>query len=430
MAARPGALGMNLAPDLNDLGVKGGMGLHSKNSKKLYREAVKADPIMNNANLIEYIPAVEGEAHYASSGSKCFIKFDAGTNKDYGKAADDVTIAFQTNISDASIDGNATRYSGNEATVNTKYTTCSANDTALPFAEFGYGMGKEESDWWGLNNQGKRLLTMWLSETKGLFTREAFCEVRSSNLAAAPINKSLAINPNILFPDGNAQPLYDSTLADYKTAISTIALAVTPADNHLTIAGLLDLGDIAASDKYIKPIATNSGMYYILYTSQEEIRRLRNSQIQGSIAKDYIDASIPEEVKMVVPSAKLVIDKIILVTDDRIPTAEITAGAVEFGYIKQGKTTTRHSAADYAAGVTVQMNVNMLWGADALMVYERTLPEFHYQDDDYEREKGSLIYTCTGCELPIWDVDSPTDTSAQYEGGMLILTSRESSIAE
>lgn len=435
MAPRPGSLGMNLAPNLSGMGVKGGMGLHSKMGAKLWHEAVKADPIMMNENLIEYIPAdakKDKNGAYSSSNEKCFIRFSAGTNKDYGAAAEDVTISFQDNISDDSLDGNAVKYTGEESTLNAKYATCSANDSARPLASFGFGIDKLDTDWWGLNANERKKLSMWYSETKGFHIRQAFCEVRSQNLTASPIGKSLAINPNTYFPDGDRQPVYDSTLASYQAAIKAASDTITTTDNHLTYTSILNLGDIAASDKYIKPIMIGGEAYYILYTSMEEIRRLRNPDIAGSVADYAINSQVPKEVKDIVPSARMVVDKLLLCTDDRTPTMSVAAGgAISFGYIKQGKTNTRAGVTGTdGATETLTYNVNMLWGVDALMTYERTAPMFKEQDDDYGREKGTLIHSCYGCELPIWDKDVPTDTSAQYEGGMLVLTSRESTIAK
>lgn len=420
MAARPGSLGMILSPNLTAQGVAAGMTLHGKNRSKLFHEAVKSDEIMGNEGLIEFVGQAKKGDILTSSGSNMFIR---ATSQEYGDAAKDITFVRTDNIIDDSIDGNATKYTGAESVTSTRYATVSANDVARPLADFGWGIDKLDTDWWGLNQDKRRLLTQWLGERKGFHLREAICEVISGNLTAAPISLSKAINPNVLFVDGLVKPVYDSTLATFTGNIATGSTSVTAGDNHLTIRGLLDIGALAV-ENYIKPLNIAGGEYYIMWTSNEEIIRLRDSSLQGSIAKDYINAQIPKSVQELVPAAKLIVDKIVLCVDTRCPTMAVSGGgAITFGYVKQGRQSTRHAVTGGADGATY--NVNMLMGADAVLMYERTMPNFKQQSDDYGRELGHLIHSCYGYQTCIWDKDTKTDTSARAEGSLLVLTSRQ-----
>ena len=98
------------------------------------------------------------------------------------------------------------------------------------------------------------------------------------------------------------------------------------------------------------------------------------------------------------------------------------------GYQLQGRGSSRHAPESDAD--TEVMNVNVLCGAESIVEYTREMVDFREQDDDYGRNLGELIRECSGCTLPTFDVDNAakTATSVQYEGGLLVLTSRESNI--
>jgi len=159
---------------------------------------------------------------------------------------------------------------------------------------------------------------------------------------------------------------------------------------------------------------------YKFNIAPEEKRLMLDSKASGSYASDYISGSALARVKEIVPEALLVIGNIIICEDVRNPT--FIASSATWGYLGQGKSSTR------AAASLGTHNVNVLCGAEAVMDYERDMIDFREQKDDYGRYLGTLIRETSGVSLPIFDKDTKTDTSAQYEGSMLVLTSRESDI--
>ena len=382
---------------------------------KVYMESLQSDIYMKNANLIEPLVLKSQKEDLKVNSDKMVIKITKG--KEVTGSDISVTIAMQQAIDDVAVNGNDTAYIGQESTIRHKQTTAYANDFARPVAGWGFGIDKLNQEWLSVDKNKKRLLTQWRSETKGLHYRQALCETISENLEAAPLDLIPAINPNLAFAETGVVT-YDSTLADYQSAIAGVS--ITPAENHLTVGRVIELSDIAEQDKYIKPLMINGEPMYKLVIAPEEKRLMLDSQATGSYASDYISGSALARVKEIVPEALLVIGNIILCEDVRNPT--FIASSATWGYLGQGKSSSRA-----AAGVGVH-NVNVLCGAEAVMDYERDMIDFREQKDDYGRYLGTLIRETSGVTLPIFDKDTKTDASAQYEGSMLVLTSRESDI--
>lgn len=426
-------LGMNAA---STLASDGSTALQRKGwlMSKIYMESVKADVYMGNANLIEPLVVKSTKDTMKVNTSKSIIKISAG-DKGLDDGMDEVTLAMSQALQDDAVNGNATPYIGAEETRRWKFHTTAANDFGRPLASFGFGIDKLSQDW-VMKPEDRRLLSQWLGETKGLHVRQTYCETISENLEAAPISRVAGLNPNITFAedltsgtdvvDGIVK--YDPTFATYEASLVAGGLATTDANNHTTVNQILRLADVAAQSFYIKPIMVDGNEMYKYIMAPEEIRLLRDSQNTGSYAKDYIAGSALARVKEIVPEADMVIGDIIICKDDRNPTLQIDAAAIEFGYQLQGRRSSRHAPASDVD--TRTFNVNVLCGAESIVEYTREGVDFRTQDDDYGRNKGELIRECSGMTLPIFDKDTKTSTSVQYEGGLLVLTARESNIGE
>ena len=169
----------------------------------------------------------------------------------------------------------------------------------------------------------------------------------------------------------------------------------------------------------MKPLKVMGKSLYVLYTSAEEIRIMRNAKATGSYAESFLEAAAFAEVAKIIPEATMVVGNIVLCLDERASTMK---GDSTFGYKLQGRGSSRMAA---AADV---YNVNVLVGAESLIEYQREMVNFNEQKDDYERFLGTLIRENSGCTLPNFNLDTETDTSIQNEGSMLVLTSREKNI--
>jgi len=410
-------LGMTPETNLAGKGVSAGLQSRAWMRSKVALETLQGDAYTGNKNLTDTIELESNKGNLKVNSDKMYIKIIKG--KDVQESDISVTIALQNAIDDGAINGNGTAYIGQESTLNYKYSSAYANDWARPIASFGFGIDHQNQNWLTVSNGHKAALKRWHAETKGLHIRQAICETISENLEAAPISLTPAINPNFAFAETGVVA-YDSTLADFKTAIQTASGLITIADNHLTVPQVLELADIASLDMYIKPLMIDGKSMYKLMVAPEEMRGLLDSQTAGTYAKDYIAGSALARVQAIVPEADLVIRNIMICEDVRNPTFK--SSDTSWGYLGQGRSSTRAAA---AAGV---YNVNVLCGAEMIMDYERDMVDFRDQDDDYGRNKGLLIRENSGCVLPIFDKDTPTDATAQYEGSMLVLTSRVSNI--
>lgn len=421
-----GTTGVKQAQTYDSMGVEAGMSIRGYDRTKIYFESLQQDPIMNNMNLIEPIKVESGEGSLKSA-DKIIVK--AKPNKDVGKAADSVVLEYVQALQLGSLNGNDVDYAGNEETKRVKYLTVYANDAARPLSSWGFGIDKLGQDWWQIDAQDRKLLSQWLGETNGLFARQAFCEKYSENLAESPINATLGINPNVIF----AEPVtvttqvvegvatYDANLATFTANIVAGGGATTPADNHLTVPRVLKICDIMSQRLYISPIPVAGKMCYKMHASREEMRYLRSKDNAESYAESYIQGSALARVSEIVPEAELMIGDMIICTDDRAPSMSTNGAAVSFGYMKQGRNDSR------VAPAADSFNVNIAMGANALVCYEREMASFKTDDDNYGKNKGTLIYECIGYNLTIWDLDPANQTSATAanEGSVLILTARE-----
>jgi hypothetical protein len=66
----------------------------------------------------------------------------------------------------------------------------------------------------------------------------------------------------------------------------------------------------------------------------------------------------------------------------------------------------------------------MLLGENAVWSYQNEAPHFEGQLDEYRQYEGVGYLWSKGYGLPIYDVDTPSASTAQYEGGMAVVTQR------
>jgi len=410
-------IGMNQADTFSEMGVAGGMTLHAMDRGKIYYEALKMDVLTGNMNLIDVVETdTTGKAKI--KGDKFITKVTP--NADFGKAAQDVTLEYIKAIQGDGVEGNANAYIGEEVVVEALYTRAYANDFAIPLASFGFGIDKLEQDWWKLNDSDRKLLSQWIGEMLGYYSRQALCEGYSNNLTKSPISRTLILNPNSYVPTVGAIP-FTTDMATYQADVAT-ALGGLTAPVHLDVPTLVEAADVASQDKYMRPVDIDGKKLYGLLTSREEVRFLRSADQANTYAEYYLQGSALARVMDVVPEAAMVIGDVIIIPDDRAPTITTDGSSNTFGYVKAGRVSTRAKATDPGS----HFNVNILLGANALLQYDRTLPDFKEQKDDYGRDLGTLVHACSGFSLPMFDKD--TAGIPVQEGSMLIFSSRESTI--
>ena len=423
-------IGMNNPSTFDSMDVDKGLGLKGYDRSKIYFESLKYDVLTGNQNIIEFVETDTNGKNAKPVGDKYITKVTP--NKDVGNAASSVVMEYVKAISGNAIEGNNAPYIGTEAVKDVMYTTAYANDYGRTIASFGFGVDKLEQDWWKLSDVDRKLLSQWIGETNGYYSRQALCEGISNNLKISPINRHLVLNPNSYL--AGTGPI--ATGGDMGTYIGNFQGALSGVTGaHLDVPEIIKIADIASQDKYIQPIDINGKKLYGLLTAREEVRRLRSAGTgTNSYAEYYLQGSALARVTDVVPEAAMVIGDIIIIPDDRAPSIYAVTGVHYFGYVKQGRTSTRNNPDGSTPGTNdATFNVNILLGAGALLQYDRSMPDFKTQLDDYGRDVGTLIHACTGFVLPLWSDDNYTDESPYTgmpinEGSMLIVTSREETI--
>jgi hypothetical protein len=342
------------------------------------------------------------------------------------KAARDIVHQFITSLSGTGKFGNAQRVLGSEETLALKYAKFYANDWAHGVSGESYGVDFRELSQTQIYNYCKPLLAQWRGELIGLQARTALTVGRSDELAVAPISLAQPLNGNTYVAGlaSSSQPSYDSTLATYENNVGTLLGTGVDSTMILNVSNILDMADYW-NDKYLKHFEWNGNCLYILACHPDEFRRLHKPSETDSWASYWKDAAAIQDLDKVIPGASIVIgDQVVIVRDRRAPTLTLGGSASDysftFGYMKMGRNDTRTTG----RVTNLNFNVNMLLGPGCLAKYEPEKPHYEEQKDEYGKYYGVGYFGACSYQLPIYDIDTPTDTSAQQETSALVFTSR------
>lgn len=387
----------------------------------IYLESLQVEPLFNSNALTEVIKVGNDNVMLPS---KVFMNVTpAGEN---GKAARDIVLSFTKSLSGTGRFGNSERLLGNEEQIALKFAKFFANDWAHAVSTETFGIDYREVSPYKIYEKARPLLAQWFGELNGLFARQAFNETRSENLTKSPISLTQPLNPNWYVPGVStaSQPTYDSTAATFENNVGDVLATATAANAHFTVPELLQLADYA-QDNYVKQFNSNGFSGYILYVASDEYRRLIDPATTNSWASFWKDAAAIQDIDKVIPGAVGMIGESIIVARDR-RASTLTLGGTSadrtftFGYLRPGRNDGR------ATGRTdnTHFNMNVLMGENCLAKYEPEAPHYEEQVDEYGRYQGVGYIGACAWQIPIWDVDTPTDTSAQQESSIVVPTQR------
>lgn len=412
-------LGMTRESTLATKGVRSGLERREWNDAMMLAESLQEDPIFG-------IPQLTGRA--ISVGEKqvplpSTIIVDITPKS---KSARRITVPFKRALEGTGIEGVGTDLPGNEENYRFKYSDFYANDWKHGVALDQYGTTHREQTDIVNPADARKDIAIWLGEKRGMWIRQAACERYSSPLTQAPISLTQTINPNVYIPGASSQPTYDSTKQDWDNAVGEALAAATAANMNFTIARLLDLID-DARDRYIQTVPLPGGIEgYILTVAPSQITLNLDPATVGGWASYYVQAAAIQDLKKVIPGARIVVrDCLVLVEDRRCPTL-VSAGNASsdytntFGYMGPGRNDGRTSVKATAG----YFDANILWGRGAIGKYEPELPHYRDQDDNYEQHNNKGYFGTVGYSLIMNDIDTATDTSMQHEGSMLVPTYR------
>lgn len=414
-------VGMLKPSNLSAQGVSSGLLRHAW-AVDIEMASLLEEPLLNNKDLTT--PLKVGEQSKIPDS----IFMDVTPPGKDGKAARDVTHTFIDPLSGTGRYGNAEGMLGNEESAQLRYAKFYANDYAHALAGETFGIDYRELTPNQVYEKANKLLAQWNGERKGYFMRQAICETRSLNLAKAPLSLTQPINPHVYVMGVAAasQPTYDPT--DYPTFSTSIgaALQATYTAMHMSVANLLAFADWAEF-KYIKTVNIRGMDLYLVMTHPQEITRMLDPATTASWASYWVTAAALQikDADSVVPGLAGVIGgKVALIRDPRAPTMTLggtsTGYTQNFEYLKMG----RNDARSTTATANVKFNCNLCLAKGALTHYENE--PLHYEDqiDEYGKFKNVGIFGSDGYQLPVYDIDTATASSARSEGSAVIFTQR------
>jgi hypothetical protein len=418
-------LGLNTPSTLAGMDVDTGLLQKRWLDNQIAMQSVLYDPILNATK--DFINTMKvGSGKNAVPSMSSFMLNCTPKDKN-GKAARSVELIFMDALDDSPQEGNASSLIGNEETLQLRYSTAYANDYFHGVAADTFGIDFRELSAYGVYQKIRPLLQQYMAELKGYYVREAVIQVRSHNLTAAPLSLSQGLNPVFYIPGlaASSQPTYDSTASDYENAVGAAAnTASNSTDYRLTVHRVIAMIRYLIETKYIKPVMINGNPMLCLFASSGEFDYLRDPSVTNSWGEYYRDVAATEDLAKVVPGAKMVIgEELIVVRDPRHATMTLSGNASDytltFGYMKYGRTSTRETG----TGV-LKYDASLILGEQALAIYEPEAPHFETQGDEFRKNNNTGLFGGIGYQIPVYDLDTPTDTSAYSEGSAVILTPR------
>lgn len=403
--------------------------------RKSWRKQIEDQKVMGDVMVaglaagnqgVHYLGLTEESKTPSLVANKVLTDFtpDLGDEKAY---SDSLTITLSMPLSSAGHEGDDTAI-GTEEVFTWKEGVLYSNDIGKAVSLREYGVYQRQQIPLNIRPKVNTKLGVWKNQWIGLSMREALLETYCSNLTKAPRSLTQVWSSNFWIPGlaAASQPVYDSTDADYVTAVET-AFATLQADDAtkaiLSLSNMLDMIEIAKG-KYIKPILFGDQYLYVLYVHPTAVRWLKNSGNTGSIQEYVVSVQALNQnpIKDILPGSKWIVDnKLLIIEDDLCPVLKAVRAtdAVTSYYVSYGRTDSRPTTA--AAGSDIYA-ANMLVGEGALGKLTSGQWTFDEEIEDYGKYKGLDFHGVESYQQIKYDLDagSKTDTSLVQEGSMIV----------
>ena len=389
-------------------------------ANETYKESLLIDVLMNIPYLTDPVDPGNDRNSFSLKSGKIFHDITPAGREAYARK---VILQLTKSLNGAAREGNAQVLLGNEEDIKVKQFSAFANDWAHAVITQSYGIDYRENAPTKIYEEAKPLLAQWLGEYMGWNARMALVERISNNLTVAPISLTTNWNQNWYVASATTQPAYSATPATYKNNILTVMDAVTQSAAHLDIGMILDIEE-EARNRYIKPIKFEGHDLYFFYVAPEEYKRLRDPAITASVGNYWVEAAAlgSGELDKIVPGDKFVVGGVVVCRDNRnagIGSDTPASTTLNAYYLKQGRNDERTTIPD-----AKQWNANILLGESALVKFQPEKPHYEKQDDEYDKFGGVGYIGACSYQIPAFDLDTPTDSSAQQEGSMIVVTTR------
>jgi hypothetical protein len=352
------------------------------------------------------------------------------------KGTNNVTITMKLPLVGDPVTGNDP-LSGSEEIPVTKHGTIYRNNYKKAVSSEEYGVRNLDQVDYGLYKQHISDLGMWAQQYKGLRIRQAGLETYASNLwdgdtasVAAP-----RWNPHFFIQGATdaQQPLFDTSNSVYADNIVDAMIAagggsITPTNAQVMTYRFMNKLAMRALDEKIWTLDIGGNDAYILTVSALQASIFSDptfaTNTGGAVWKDITQLS--EKIQNwynVLGCFKTSIGvDIYVVIDHKCPTLQPSATAPPYslsaGYVHPGDRDLRNR------NQTNARDAGMLWGKAGLVEWEPEPLHFVKQDEDYFRVMGHGIAGVSGIQQLHFDQESPTSTSIEYYGSMVVVFAR------
>ena len=343
------------------------------------------------------------------------------------------TITLLNNLSDAPTEGRDDQM-GNEEDFTHKFLTVYAHNYSHAVPTENYGLDEWTSSAYNILDEVTPALGLYHKEIEGQYKREALCERYSGNLTKAPVSLTQEINSNVFIcgvPIAS-QPAFSNTPSTWAANIeasATAAPTTSKTDNQLnSLSKLNQISYFASHTKLIEPLMLGGKSYYVLSVPSDQMLFLMDPNTSTSFAAIAANADTRGPGNLNFSQTVIPYGNLLIVSDDRYPTASIniTASTVSFGY-KGAGTTDGRAAAGTGAGTTDYTEDTHVWSCGFLMgpgaLFQYDLNPLHYEEEtqNYGQVTGIGAFRTTGWQLAEYDAETPSDSTRLNQSSILCL---------
>ena len=403
----------------------------------------------------------------SSVPNSIYLNLDAG--KDGSKGANSVTLPLLLHLTGNLILGGATA-SGNEQTQQMRFFTMYYEEYGYNVASTKYGRNKNEMEMYGIFEHIQPQISIYLTEIHGLRVREASLQSNDhvlQNLAAAGTVDNAATgahwNSNWFIAgadptytvtgggaiDGYGQPVFTAaktysdhatgtagetlapflngetpyggfteTLGEVLNAVSAGGAADAVVEGNISLSYIRSLSFYARTVKKIEKL--DNGHYVaVLPSAQIKVLKDNNSDTLGEVfLATHRDSAMTAGYTFSVGT----VDDIEIYSDDRYPTLLVTASEVDTAdeldnangvayigltpsYVRPGGEDNR-TLGVHSKTTNKNFDIGFLYGKAAICEWEVTPVHFEFEEQDYNRNKGTGAFGESGIRLVEYDVDT------------------------
>ena len=306
------------------------------------------------------------------------------------------------------------------------------------YNEYSQAMSGEE---WGVNynqvqvfdlyGQIQPMLSKWFKEDTGMQYREASLETYAWPLAKAgtidmTTGCTQVLNSNFYIANvaDGSQPDWSSTEQTYINSIATACDSADGGQNgsyaNIDLDYLIALDEYAQNTKKIKPVTLGGKPSYLVVLPSKQYKKLVKTN-QGQLGSVWENVQSLSEEEQNFPGIAGRVMSLVIIEDQRTPTIEFdkysSGAAMTIEYVEPGNDDNRNKLI-YDATTNMAWDAGFLYGATALIDWEKRALHFEDEKQNYGKDYGFGGFTERGIQLARYTNDSG---SANVNYGSMVL---------